>query len=157
VRLAIMSEDPVAGDEVGDPVRAVDVLGADTKKSAELPASLFDVQTNVPLIHQVVVAQQAAARQGTHSTKTRGDVRGGGIKPWRQKGTGRARAGTIRAPHFTGGGVAFPPTARNFEVKVNRKAAPFGARRRSLEPCDERDDRSDRRWRVLRAVDESGR
>lgn len=76
----------------------VDVLNAQGNKagSASLPGNLFDVQTNVPLIHQVVVAQQAAARQGTHSTKTRGEVRGGGIKPWRQKGTGRARQGSRR-------------------------------------------------------------
>ena len=85
----------------------VDVIGADTKTSTELPAHLFDVQTNVPLIHQVVVAQQAAARQGTHSTKTRGEVRGGGKKPWNQKGTGRARAGSIRSPLWGGGGVVF--------------------------------------------------
>ena len=91
----------------------VDVLGADTKKSAELPAHLFDVQTNVPLIHQVVVAQQAAARQGTQSTKHRGEVRGGGIKPWRQKGTGRARQGSRRAPQWTGGGVVHGPKPRS--------------------------------------------
>src|SRR5659263_406003 len=78
----------------------VDVIDAAGKKSgtAELPAEVFDVQTNVPLIHQVVVAQLAAARQGTHSTKNRGDVRGGGKKPYKQKGTGRARQGSIRAP-----------------------------------------------------------
>ncbi len=77
----------------------VDVLGVDGKKagSAELPAALFDVTTNVPLIHQVVVAQQATARQGTHATKTRGEVSGGGAKPWRQKGTGRARHGQPRS------------------------------------------------------------
>ena len=71
----------------------------------DLPTEIFDAETNIPLIHQVVVAQQAAARQGTHATKTRGDVRGGGRKPYRQKGTGRARQGSIRAPHFTGGGA----------------------------------------------------
>ena len=73
--------------------------------AADLPAEIFDVQVNVPLIHQVVVAQLAAARQGTHSTKTRGEVRGGGRKPYRQKGTGRARQGSTRAPQFAGGGV----------------------------------------------------
>ena len=88
----------------------------DGKKAGtvELPAELFDVQTNVPLIHQVVVAQLAAARQGTHSTKTRGEVRGGGRKPYRQKGTGRARQGSIRAPQFAGGGVVHGPTPRDY-------------------------------------------
>jgi len=99
----------------------IDVLGADTKKSAELPANLFDVQTNVPLIHQVVVAQQAAARQGTHSTKTRGDVRGGGIKPWRQKGTGRARQGSRRAPQWVGGGVVHGPHPRSYAQRTPKK------------------------------------
>ena len=99
----------------------IDVLGADTKKSAELPAHLFDVQTNVPLIHQVVVAQQAAARQGTHSTKTRGDVRGGGIKPWRQKGTGRARQGSRRAPQWVGGGVVHGPHPRSYAQRTPKK------------------------------------
>ena len=89
----------------------VDVVGADGKQagSAELPAELFDATTNVPLIHQVVVAQQAAARQGTHATKTRGEVRGGGAKPWRQKGTGRARQGSRCVPQWTGGGVVHGP------------------------------------------------
>ena len=99
----------------------VDVIGADTKTSTELPAHLFDVQTNVPLIHQVVVAQQAAARQGTHSTKTRGDVRGGGIKPWRQKGTGRARQGSRRAPQWTGGGVVHGPKPRSYAQRTPKK------------------------------------
>ena len=78
----------------------VDVIDAKGKKAgkADLPAALFDTQTNIPLIHQVVVAQLAAARQGTHDTKTRAEVRGGGIKPWRQKGTGRARHGSRRSP-----------------------------------------------------------
>ena len=88
---------------------------------ADLPAEIFDVQVNVPLIHQVVVAQLAAARQGTHSTKTRGEVRGGGRKPYRQKGTGRARQGSIRSPHWRGGGVTFGPTPRSHGGKVNRK------------------------------------
>ena len=99
--------------------RKVAVIG--TKKSAELPAELFDVQTNVPLIHQVVVAQQAAARQGTHSTKTRGEVRGGGAKPWRQKGTGRARQGSTRAPQFTGGGVVHGPKPRDYSQRTPKK------------------------------------
>src|SRR4029079_4654278 len=86
-----------------------------------LPAEIFDVQTNVPLIHQVVVAQLAAARQGTHSTKTRGEVRGGGAKPYRQKGTGRARQGSTRAPQFTGGGVVHGPTPRDYSQRTPKK------------------------------------
>ena len=78
----------------------------------DFPAEIFDVQVNIPLIHQVVVAQQAAARQGTHATKTRGEVRGGGRKPYKQKGTGRARQGSIRAPQFAGGGVGARPARR---------------------------------------------
>ncbi len=101
----------------------VDVLGADGKQagSAELPAELFDVTTNVPLIHQVVVAQQAAARQGTHSTKTRGEVSGGGAKPWRQKGTGRARQGSRRAPQWVGGGVVHGPQPRSYAQRTPKK------------------------------------
>jgi large subunit ribosomal protein L4 len=76
----------------------------------DLPAEIFDVQTNVPLLHQVVVAQLAAARQGTHKTKTRAEVSGAGRKPFKQKGTGRARQGSIRVPHMTGGGVVHGPT-----------------------------------------------
>ena len=94
------------------PTKALDV---------DLPAEIFDVQTNVPLIHQVVVAQLAAARQGTHSTKTRGEVRGGGRKPHRQKGTGRARAGSTRAPHWTGGGVVHGPTPRDYTQRTPKK------------------------------------
>ncbi|WP_203568614.1 50S ribosomal protein L4 [Aestuariimicrobium ganziense] len=89
--------------------------------SAELPAEYFDVQTNIPLIHQVVVAQQAAARQGTHATKTRGEVRGGGAKPWRQKGTGRARQGSRRAPQWTGGGVVHGPQPRSYAQRTPKK------------------------------------
>ncbi len=100
--------------------RTVPVLGTKSGK-AELPAELFDVQTNVPLIHQVVVAQQAAARQGTHATKTRGDVAGGGAKPWRQKGTGRARQGSRRAPQWTGGGVVHGPQPRSYAQRTPKK------------------------------------
>ena len=100
--------------------RTVQVLGTKSGK-AELPAELFDVQTNVPLIHQVVVAQQAAARQGTHATKTRGDVAGGGAKPWRQKGTGRARQGSRRAPQWTGGGVVHGPQPRDYSQRTPKK------------------------------------
>src|SRR5438874_10539416 len=89
--------------------------------SVELPAEIFDVQANIPLLHQVVVAQLAAARQGTHSTKTRGEVRGGGRKPYRQKGTGRARQGSTRAPQFTGGGVVHGPTPRDYSQRTPKK------------------------------------
>jgi len=92
-----------------------------TDGTVELPAEIFDVQTNVPLIHQVVVAQLAAARQGTHSTKTRGEVRGGGKKPYRQKGTGRARQGSIRAPQFAGGGIAHGPSPRDYSQRTPKK------------------------------------
>ncbi|MGD7704767.1 50S ribosomal protein L4 sunset domain variant [Microlunatus sp. Y2014] len=103
--------------------RTVDVIDAKGAKAgtAELPAELFDVQANVPLIHQVVVAQLAAARQGTHATKTRGDVRGGGAKPWRQKGTGRARQGSRRAPQWTGGGVVHGPQPRSYAQRTPKK------------------------------------
>ena len=86
-----------------------------------LPADIFDVPTNVPLIHQVVVAQLAAARQGTHSTKTRGEVRGGGRKPYRQKGTGRARQGSTRAPQFAGGGIVHGPQPRDYAQRTPKK------------------------------------
>ncbi|YAL83912.1 50S ribosomal protein L4 [Dermacoccaceae bacterium W4C1] len=89
--------------------------------TVELPAEIFDVQTNVPLIHQVVVAQLAAARQGTHSTKTRGEVRGGGRKPYRQKGTGRARQGSTRAPQFAGGGIVHGPQPRDYSQRTPKK------------------------------------
>ncbi|GAA4234182.1 50S ribosomal protein L4 [Actinomadura meridiana] len=92
-----------------------------TKLDIDLPAEVFDAKTNVPLIHQVVVAQQAAARQGTHATKTRGDVRGGGRKPYRQKGTGRARQGSTRAPQFAGGGVVHGPQQRDYSQKTPKK------------------------------------
>ena len=101
----------------------VDVHAPSGKKAgkAELPAEYFDVQTNVPLIHQVVVAQLAAARQGTHATKTRGQVRGGGIKPWRQKGTGRARHGSRRSPIWTGGGTVHGPQPRDYSQRTPKK------------------------------------
>jgi len=92
-----------------------------TDGGVELPAEIFDVQVNIPLMHQVVVAQLAAARQGTHSTLTRGEVRGGGRKPHRQKGTGRARQGSIRAPHYAGGGVAHGPTPRSYAQRTPKK------------------------------------
>ncbi len=103
--------------------RTVDILDATGAKTgtAELPAELFDVTANIPLIHQVVVAQLAAARQGTHSTKTRADVRGGGRKPHRQKGTGRARQGSTRSPQFAGGGVAHGPHPHGYAQRTPKK------------------------------------
>ena len=98
---------------------AVTIAG--TSRTVELPAEVFDVQVNIPLIHQVVVAQLAAARQGTHDAKTRGEVSGGGRKPYRQKGTGRARQGSTRAPQFAGGGVAHGPNPRNYEQRTPKK------------------------------------
>ena len=89
--------------------------------SVNLPAEIFDVEVNVPLIHQVVVAQQAAARQGTHATKTRGEVRGGGKKPYKQKGTGRARQGSTRAPQFAGGGTVHGPQPRSYDQRTPKK------------------------------------
>ncbi|MGZ4429551.1 MAG: 50S ribosomal protein L4, sunset domain variant [Nocardioidaceae bacterium] len=89
--------------------------------NVDLPAEIFDVQVNIPLIHQVVVAQQAAARQGTHATKTRGEVRGGGRKPYKQKGTGRARQGSTRAPQFAGGGTVHGPTPRSYDQRTPKK------------------------------------
>jgi large subunit ribosomal protein L4 len=104
-------------------VSTVNVVSAAGRKSgtAELPDEVFGVQVNVPLIHQVVVAQLAAARQGTHATKTRGEVRGGGAKPYRQKGTGRARQGSTRAPQFAGGGVVHGPQPRDYAQRTPKK------------------------------------
>jgi large subunit ribosomal protein L4 len=101
----------------------VPVLDVAGKKVAdrELASEVFEAKVNAPLMHQVVVAGLAALRAGTHSTKTRGDVSGGGKKPWRQKGTGRARQGSIRAPQWTGGGVAHGPKPRDHEMRVNKK------------------------------------
>lgn len=117
---------------MADSTLALDVVKADGKKagSVELPAALFDVKTNIPLIHQVVVAQRAAARQGTHSTKRRGEVSGAGRKPFKQKGTGNARQGSIRAPHMTGGGIVHGPKPRDYSQRTPKKmiaAALLGA------------------------------
>ncbi|MQA06303.1 MAG: 50S ribosomal protein L4 [Streptosporangiales bacterium] len=98
-----------------------DARGKKTKRTVELPGELFDVQVNVPLMHQVVVGQLAAARQGTHKTKGRGEVRGGGRKPHRQKGTGRARQGSVRAPHYTGGGVVHGPVPRTYSQRTPKR------------------------------------
>src|SRR5919106_4417989 len=101
----------------------IDVLtpAGKTDGSVELPAELFDVEPNIALMHQVVIAQQAAGRQGTHSTKSRGEVRGGGRKPYRQKGTGRARQGSTRAPQFAGGGIVHGPTPRSYVQRTPKK------------------------------------
>ena len=101
-------------------IDVVDPTGAKTG-TVELPAEIFDVEPNIPLMHQVVVAQLAAARQGTHATKTRGMVRGGGRKPYRQKGTGRARQGSTRAPQFAGGGVVHGPQPRDYTQRTPKK------------------------------------
>ncbi|WP_068479292.1 50S ribosomal protein L4 [Pseudoclavibacter helvolus] len=110
----------------------IDVTDAAGKKSGtvELPAAIFDAQTNVPLIHQVVVAQRAAARQGTHKTKNRGEVSGSGRKPFKQKGTGRARQGSVRMPQHKGGGIVHGPTPRDYSQRTPKKmiaAALIGA------------------------------
>jgi large subunit ribosomal protein L4 len=104
-------------------VTAVDVMTPEGKASGtvELPADVFDVAVNIPLIHQVVVAQLAAARQGTHSTKTRAEVSGGGRKPHKQKGTGRARQGSIRAPQYSGGGISHGPKPRSYDQRTPKK------------------------------------
>jgi len=117
---------------MADSTLALDVVKADgtAAGSVELPAAIFDVKTNIPLIHQVVVAQLAAARQGTHSTKRRGEVSGAGRKPFKQKGTGNARQGSIRAPHMTGGGIVHGPKPRDYAQRTPKKmiaAALLGA------------------------------
>ena len=101
----------------------IDIKTADgaVANSAELADSVFGIEPNIPVMHQVVRMQRASWRAGTHNTRTRGQVSGGGRKPWRQKGTGRARQGTIRAPHWRGGGVVFGPHPRDYSFKVNKK------------------------------------
>ncbi|MGW0547063.1 50S ribosomal protein L4 [Streptomyces sp. Wb2n-11] len=101
----------------------IDILSpaGDKTGTVELPAEIFDAKVSIPLIHQVVVAQLAAARQGTHKTKSRGEVRGGGRKPYRQKGTGRARQGSTRAPQFAGGGVVHGPQPRDYSQRTPKK------------------------------------
>jgi large subunit ribosomal protein L4 len=104
-------------------LKKIDVVTPDGKTdgSVELPAELFDVEPNIALMHQVVTAQLAAKRQGTHSTKTRAEVSGGGKKPYRQKGTGRARQGSTRAPQFTGGGIVHGPKPRDYSQRTPKK------------------------------------
>lgn len=97
-------------------------------ESTDLAASVFGIEPNMPVMHQVVRAQRAAWRQGTHDTRTRGEVRGGGKKPWRQKGTGRARQGTIRAPQWVGGGTVFGPHPRSYAFRVNSKEVKLAMR-----------------------------
>ncbi len=108
---------------MADSTLALDVLSTDGKKTGtvELPAAVFDAKTNVPLIHQVVVAQLAAARQGTHSTKRRGEVSGTGAKPFKQKGTGRSRQGSIRQPEHRGGGIVHGPKPRDYSQRTPKK------------------------------------
>lgn len=96
-------------------------FGGKTVGEVELPGEIFDAPASIPLLHQVVIAQQAAKRAGTHSTKTRGEVRGGGRKPYRQKGTGRARQGSVRAPQFTGGGTVHGPKPRDYSQRTPKK------------------------------------
>src|SRR3954463_6800708 len=108
------SNNPTLSIEVKSPAGA-------TGRTVELPEDVFGVQVNIPLIHQVVVAQLAAARQGTHKTKTRGEVSGGGTKPYRQKGTGRARQGSTRAPQFAGGGGVPGPVPRDYSQRTPKK------------------------------------
>lgn len=112
-----------SGTETAATKLTLDVKTADGKTdgTVELPAELFDAPANIALMHQVVIAQQAAARQGTHSAKTRAEVSGGGAKPYRQKGTGRARQGSTRAPQFTGGGVVHGPKPRDYSQRTPKK------------------------------------
>ncbi len=100
----------------------------ETVESVDLNAAVFGIEPNVAAMHEVVRAQRAAWRQGTHDTKTRGEVRGGGKKPWRQKGTGRARQGTIRAPQWIGGGTVFGPHPRSYAFSVNKKVIKLAMR-----------------------------
>jgi large subunit ribosomal protein L4 len=113
----------MAAEKTDQKILKIDVKTPDGKVdgSIELPAELFDAPANIALMHQVVTAQRAAARQGTHSTKTRGQVSGGGRKPYRQKGTGRARQGSTRAPQFTGGGVVHGPKPRDYAQRTPKK------------------------------------
>jgi large subunit ribosomal protein L4 len=121
VNVQTLTGDPASGQGASGEGASGEGATTDGTRTVELPDAVFDVQVNVPLIHQVVVAQLAAARQGTHDTKTRGEVSGGGRKPYRQKGTGRARQGSTRAPQFTGGGVVHGPTPRDYAQRTPKK------------------------------------
>ena len=122
-------------------------------KQVTLDDAVFGAEIKPHLVHETVRAELNAARAGTRGAKSRGQVSGGRAKPWRQKGTGRARIGTTRAPHWTGGGVAFPPTMRSFAVKVNRKEKRAALRGRALRARVRGDAGADRRRRVRDAVD----
>ena len=115
--------DATTDDVTTEDVRTLDVhdLAGTKTGTVDLPASVFGVQTNVPLIHQVVTAQLAAARQGTHKTKNRGEVSGSGRKPFKQKGTGRSRQGSVRAPEHTGGGTVHGPQPRDYSQRTPKK------------------------------------
>src|SRR6476469_1473884 len=108
-------------------VKVLDVAGT-AKGEVELDEAVFGIQPNVPVLHQVVTAQLAAARRGTQSTKTRAEVRGGGAKPFKQKGTGRARQGSTRAPHWSGGGVALGPKPRSYRQRTPKKMVQLALR-----------------------------
>src|SRR4051794_31937340 len=108
------------------PLRTIE--GAETGRNVDLSDDIFGIQPNVPVLHQVVTAQLAAARSGTQSTKTHAEVRGGGAKPWKQKGTGRARQGSTRAPHFSGGGVALGPKPRSYKQRTPKKMVQLALR-----------------------------
>ncbi len=116
-----MRRSDVASAELAGATVALRTPDGGTDGTVELPAEVFGVAPNIPLMHQVVVAQLAAARAGTHDAKTRGEVSGGGAKPYRQKGTGRARQGSIRAPQFTGGGTVHGPTPRDYAQRTPKK------------------------------------
>jgi large subunit ribosomal protein L4 len=117
-----MTSSPVKTDKKAASLTlTVKAAGGKTEGTVELPSEIFDVTANVALMHQVVIAQLAAARQGTHSTKTRGEVSGGGKKPYRQKGTGRARQGSTRAPQFAGGGTVHGPQPRDYSQRTPKK------------------------------------
>ena len=124
------------------------LVGGSAAKDVTLDAEIFGADVKPHLVHETVRAELNARRAGTRGAKTRGLVSGGRAKPWRQKGTGRARAGTIRAPQFTGGGVVFAPTMRSFDVKVNRKARRSALRGALSEPRRERHARRPRRLRL---------
>ena len=132
------------------------VLGGSAAKDATLEAAVFGAELKKHIVHEVVRAELNAHRAGTRGAKTRGLVSGGRAKPWRQKGTGRARQGTIRAPHFTGGGVAFAPGHAQLRGQGEPQGAPRRARRGALEPRRQRDARARRRLGVRDAVDEAG-
>ena len=121
---------PIRKDRVVGPAPSVDLRAADGSVAGkiELDPTVFAIAPNVPVMHQVVTAQLAAGRSGTQNTKTRAEVAGGGAKPWRQKGTGRARAGSTRAPHFSGGGVALGPKPRSYEQKTPKKMVQLALR-----------------------------